>query len=145
MIMVVEADISVAGHSWWIAFHESPRNSPVTEIAGSWKKAISGSILCIVRADDPITCHHWQSHFGPKATWLVWGLRFFFLDLPFPPSPVWVVLGAEQGCFRAAGASFDQLPEAFGAVGVRSACDLPPGGSDRGFLPRSTSSSERWC
>ncbi|KAL5845881.1 hypothetical protein ACOSQ3_009405 [Xanthoceras sorbifolium] len=80
-----------------------------------------------------------------RATWLVWGLRFFFLDLPFPPSPVWVVLGAELGCFRAAGASFDQLPEAIGAVGVRCACDLPPGGSDRGLLPRSTSSSERWC
>ncbi|KAL5849405.1 hypothetical protein ACOSQ4_007418 [Xanthoceras sorbifolium] len=50
-----------------------------------------------------------------KTTWLVWGLRVFFLDLPFPPSPVWVVLGAELGCVRAAGTSFDQLPEACGA------------------------------
>ncbi|KAL5784469.1 hypothetical protein ACOSQ2_006861 [Xanthoceras sorbifolium] len=51
----------------------------------------------------------------------VWGLRFSFLDLPFLPSPVWVVLGAELGCCRAAGASFDQLSEALGAVGVRRA------------------------
>ncbi|KAL5856976.1 hypothetical protein ACOSQ3_004438 [Xanthoceras sorbifolium] len=80
-----------------------------------------------------------------KTTWLVWALRVFFLDLPFPPSPVWVVLGAELGCVRAAGASFDQLPEVCGAVGVRSACDLPPGGPDRGLPPRSTSNSERWC
>ncbi|KAL5797806.1 hypothetical protein ACOSQ2_002626 [Xanthoceras sorbifolium] len=67
--------------------------------------------------------------------------KVFFLDLPFPPSPVWVVLGAELGCVRAAGTSFDQLPEACGAVGVRSACDLLPGGSDRGLPPRSTSST----
>ncbi|KAL5848482.1 hypothetical protein ACOSQ4_006495 [Xanthoceras sorbifolium] len=66
-------------------------------------------------------------------------------DLEFSSSPVWVVLGAELGCVRVAGASFDQLPEACGAVGVRSACDLLPGGSDRGLPPRSTSSSERWC
>ncbi|KAL5759869.1 hypothetical protein ACOSQ2_018707 [Xanthoceras sorbifolium] len=77
----------------------------------------------------------------PKTTWLVWGLRVFFLDLPFPPSPVWVVLGVELGCVRAAGASFDQLPEVCGAVGVRSACDLLPGGPDRGLPPRSTSST----
>ncbi|KAL5821922.1 hypothetical protein ACOSQ3_023804 [Xanthoceras sorbifolium] len=64
----------------------------------------------------------------------VW-IRVFFLDLPFPPSPVWVVLGAELGCVRAAGASFDQLPEVCGAVGVRSACDLLPGGPDRGLPP----------
>ncbi|KAL5799422.1 hypothetical protein ACOSQ4_032306 [Xanthoceras sorbifolium] len=51
----------------------------------------------------------------------VWGLSFSFLDLPFLPSPVWVVLGAELGCCRAAGASLDQLSEVFGAVGVRRA------------------------
>ncbi|KAL5749322.1 hypothetical protein ACOSP7_023925 [Xanthoceras sorbifolium] len=51
----------------------------------------------------------------------VWGLRFSFLDLPFLPSPVWVVLGAELGCCRAAGASLYQLSEALGAVGVRRA------------------------
>ncbi|KAL5812050.1 hypothetical protein ACOSQ3_027000 [Xanthoceras sorbifolium] len=48
----------------------------------------------------------------------VGGLRSSFLDLPFLPSSVWVVLGAELGCCRPTGASFDQLPEAFGAVGV---------------------------
>ncbi|KAL5841232.1 hypothetical protein ACOSQ3_011835 [Xanthoceras sorbifolium] len=44
------------------------------------------------------------------------------LDLPSSISPsVRVVLGAELGRCRPAGASFDQLPEAFEAVGVRRA------------------------
>ncbi|KAL5748332.1 hypothetical protein ACOSQ2_025629 [Xanthoceras sorbifolium] len=30
-------------------------------------------------------------------------------------------------------------------VCAERACDLSPGGSDRGLLSRSTSSSERWC
>ncbi|KAL5820548.1 hypothetical protein ACOSQ3_022430 [Xanthoceras sorbifolium] len=54
----------------------------------------------------------------PEATWLVWVFRLFFPDLPFLPSTVWVVLGAELGCFRAAGASFDLLPAASEAAGV---------------------------
>ncbi|KAL5756948.1 hypothetical protein ACOSQ2_021694 [Xanthoceras sorbifolium] len=105
-----------------------------------WEEISAGGGDCF-----DLRLHHFSllllCSYCSETTWLVWGLRVFFLDLPFPPSPVWVVLGAELGCVRAAGTSFDQLPEACGAVGVRSACDLLPGGSDRGLPPRSTSST----
>ncbi|KAL5854487.1 hypothetical protein ACOSQ4_004289 [Xanthoceras sorbifolium] len=68
-----------------------------------------------------------------------------FPDLPSLPFPLWVEFGAELGCFRAAGISFDQLPGVTGAVGVLGSglWSCHRGGSDLGDLSRSTTSNER--